>query len=461
MTKNKLEKTILLIFIAVNIALYLFSYDGATFLEGADASQYLYPAYSIIEYGGLLSSSGDLLTFGPPLYSFFLSVPIYIFGFEESSGVIVFVQCLLLYLTGYLSKYILFRFTSKYSILLQSLIIFNPNSLITAHLVQTETLFTFLFVLSLILAFRLIECFSLKNLILLGFITGLTALTRTVAIYLLIAWPIFILTSLLIKEVPNVGSRFVFNSKDQLVKLLLVTIIGGLVISPWYVRNYIEFNEVFFSKNAGDYFEKQYLQLKNKGVGLSMLEAHNEHDAIFLEYLEKENDSIFCFDNRALWSCSDVLARASLSGLVNEPFAAHIKALTDSWATLFLAGGASNIRNYLGFKGKSLIVNFQNNKFNGFKSIIKLIKDMNFSYFFIFIFTTIFSVFTRVVGFIGLFYMIKEKEWRPYAILLVEVVSIFTAAYLYLGQSRFRVPLEPILMLFTVVGFLYIVKRRD
>jgi hypothetical protein len=46
-------------------------------------------------------------------------------------------------------------------------------------------------------------------------------------------------------------------------------------------------------------------------------------------------------------------------------------------------------------------------------------------------------------------------------VFFIEVISLFTAAYLYLGQSRFRVPLEPMLMLFMVVGIIYIVNRRQ
>ena len=78
----------------------------------------------------------------------------------------------------------------------------------------------------------------------------------------------------------------------------------------------------------------------------------------------------------------------------------------------------------------------------------------------IFIITTLFSVITRAVGVIGIFCLIKNREWRPYVILFLGVVLLFGAAYLYLGQSRFRVPLDPILMLFTVFGIIYL-KRKD
>ena len=78
----------------------------------------------------------------------------------------------------------------------------------------------------------------------------------------------------------------------------------------------------------------------------------------------------------------------------------------------------------------------------------------------IFIATTLFTVITRAIGIIGLFYIIKDRKWMPYGVLFVEVILLFTAAYLYLGQSRFRVPIEPMLMLFTVFGLIYFMNRK-
>jgi hypothetical protein len=79
----------------------------------------------------------------------------------------------------------------------------------------------------------------------------------------------------------------------------------------------------------------------------------------------------------------------------------------------------------------------------------------------IFIITTLFAIVSRIIGIIGLFYMLKKREFLPYGVFFIEVISLFTAAYLYLGQSRFRVPLEPMLMLLMVVGIIYIVNRRQ
>ena len=164
MISRKSEKLMLAIFLIVNIALYFFSYDGATFKEAADASQYYMPALSFIEHGGFLKySSGEPFTVGTPLYSILLAIPISIFGVDGSAIAIIFIQSTLLYLTGFLSRHILLQFTNKFGLLLHAFIIFNPNSIITAHLVQSETLFTFLIVWSVVFAFKVVSNFSLKN----------------------------------------------------------------------------------------------------------------------------------------------------------------------------------------------------------------------------------------------------------------------------------------------------------
>ncbi len=121
-----------------------------------------------------------------------------------------------------------------------------------------------------------------------------------------------------------------------------------------------------------------------------------------------------------------------------EPMSVHFKALIDSLATLFLSGGASNITNYLGIDGKKDIVNFQTLEFRGIESIKYFLNNINLTYLLILIVTILFTIVTRVIGIIGLFYMFKKHEWLPIGVLLVEIIVIFTASYLYLGQSRFR-----------------------
>ena len=454
--KLKMGRLLLPIFIVVNLVLYYFSYDGATFIEGADASQYYIPAVSLLESGQFMLGDDLPLTFGPPFYSIFLAIPIGIFGLEGSDTAIVILQVLMLFVTGNIFKLIflsLYSGPSKntYAALLHALVIFNPNSLITAHLVQSETLFTLLFSIALFFSIKLLSDFSLRNLVLIGLFLGFATLTRSVSIYFLIASPLFLWIVMILQ-----GKRI---NKS---KLTIPLLIGAIVISPWYVRNYVEFGEVFYTANAGSYLKSQYIQLKHKGLGWSIKQGVDRHNEQFEKYLHDKSVKRrnFCLEHEKDWSCNSLLSNLSLKLILQEPPVVHAKALVDSWGTLFLAGGASNIRNYLGIEGKSIISEFQNRPFNGIESIKDLLNGMNFSYFMIFIATTLFTVITRAIGIIGLFYIIKDRKWMPYGVLFVEVILLFTAAYLYLGQSRFRVPIEPMLMLFTVFGLIYFMNRK-
>jgi len=450
-----MDKLLFFIFTVVNLIVYYFSYDGATFIEGADASQYYLPALSFIENGQFMLGN-ELLTFGPPFYSIFLAIPISIFGLEGSDIAIVTLQSTLLFATGYIFRLIFLLIYSGhlrhfYAILLHTLIVFNPNSLITAHLVQSETLFTFLFSIALLFSIKLLFDFSIKNLIFIGLFIGLATLTRPIGLYFLIIFPIFLWIVIELKAV-----------RINKLKLVVPILIGAIVISPWYLRNYIKFEDIFYTSNSGAYLKAQYIQLKHKGLGWSRETGIDDHYKEFEKYLNSRSDEKqrFCLDKERDWSCNSLLSRSSIKMILNESPMTHVKALVDSWGTLLLSGGASNIRNYFGIDGKSAIFAFQERPFKGLDSIKYLLSEMNLSYLLIFIATTSFAILTRLIGVFGVFYIIRNYKYMPYGVFFIEVVSLFTAAYLYLGQSRFRVPIEPILMLFTVFGLIYFMNRK-
>ncbi len=172
-----------------------------------------------------------------------------------------------------------------------------------------------------------------------------------------------------------------------------------------------------------------------------------------LEYFGENGINSKCLHDDREPYCYSYVADSVLVGILDEPIKAHIKALIQSWGNLYFSGGASNFRNYIGLEGRSLVVSYDREDFHGFDSIIKLIKKMDVGYFLIFSIFTSFAIVTRFIGFVGLYKTIKNPETVTYLIIIVAILVIFTAMYLYLGQSRFRVPLEPILMLLTVLAF--------
>jgi hypothetical protein len=455
------EVILLLLFIVVNIVIYSFSYEGAPLDVGADAGQYLRPARSLIDYGeftmnplGWTPDMGDSrsFTFGTPLYSILLAIPYYFFGQGEAFYVtIVIIQCSLLYLIGWISRSFLSFFNSKRVILIHVLVIFNPNSLTTAHLIQSETLFTLFVVIALLYIFKYIKYSSKINLVVVGVSVGLLALTRPAGLYLVYMIPVILIVIQILEYYKIEKSK---GNGIQYINFIIPILVAFIVMSPWYIRNYVDSGKLFLTSESGYYLKNNYQVLIQRGrMGLTEQEAIKISDDKHLSYIRKNNLNSACLHNIRNPDCDRYVYDAALDGILSEPIASHLRAFFHSFGILYISGGASNFRNYIGLEGNTLVVDFQQEKFKGLDSIISLIRKMDVGYLLIFIVFTGFSVITRFLGLIGLYRTIKTSEAIVYLIPIVGVLVIFTAMYLYLGQSRFRVPLEPILMLLTVLSF--------
>jgi hypothetical protein len=455
------EILLLLIFVVVNIVVYLFSIDAAPLVVGADAGQYLRPARSLVDYGEFTMNPPNWIpgmvdsqpfTFGTPLYSILLSIPYYFFGQGEGFYVtVVIIQCSLLYLTGWISRLFLSFFDSKKVLLIHSLIIFNPNSLITAHLIQSETLFALFVVIILLYLFRYIKYGSIANLIVIGLAAGLLALTRPAGLYVVYMIPVILVLILLFRILKNRDNNAVFS---DLSSVTVPVLIAFLVMSPWYIRNYINNDQVFLASGSGYYLKDNYLTLVHRGrKDITSKEVNRIYKSKQLKYFKDNGISKECLNNGRDPSCSSKVFDATLDAILNESIETQIRALFHSWGVLYFSGGASNFRNYIGVDGNSLVVDFQQEEFQGLDSIMKLIKRMDTGYLLIFLVFTSYAFITRFIGLIGLYKILKDPKTTIYLIDIVGILVIFTAMYLYLGQSRFRVPLEPVLMLLTVLAF--------
>ncbi len=458
---NNKHTILLSVFIVLNVMLYFFSVKNASFIEGADVGQYLSPAISLVE-SGEFRIGHQLFSMGTPLYSIMLAIPIGVLGLENSTGVIIIAQCSMLFLTGTMLRKLAVIMLRKDSYLLHGLLILNPNSLISAHLIQSETLFTFLLVATILNAFIIINNPSRKEFILLGLFLGLLVLTRPAGLYWGLSLPFIIMFSVFVKYkfVSSEGIG-VLKVKEFTLNIILTIVICFIVISPWCIRNYINFSELFLSTNKGYYLKDQNIQLLRIGRHWSEKDAVTYIKKTQNEYYKDYPKGELCLRSERHWSCNDDLSNIIYTNLVNESLTHHLIALTRSWGLLYFSGGASNFRNYLGFTGKEHIVAFDKKQYEGVKDIVSLIRDIDMPYLILLVITTGFSITTRIFGFFGIVCCLKNKEYWPYFIILTGCLFLFTAMYLYLGQSRFRVPLEPILMLFCILGYLKVTNGKS
>ena len=462
-SSQRSEIILLIAFISVNLLLYLFSFDSyAPLAAGADAGQYLRPARSLVDYGeftmnppGWTPEMGDSrpFTFGTPLYSILLAIPYFLFGQNEFFfASVIIIQCGILYFTGWLSRLFLPFFNSSRVILIHALVVFNPNSLTTAHLIQSETLFTLFIVLSILNIFKYIRHGSINSLIYSGIFAGLLTLTRPAGLYFVYAIPFIFLAIIFLRSMQNQEANSIITKK-ALLSVFLPILISFVVMSPWYARNYINNNEVFLTSESGTYLKDNYQTLIQRGRSLTQKEAYDYTNDQKMRYFIENGISLNCMTNERDPDCGNHVFNAVFNGLIDEPIKNHAKALFYSWGVLYFSGGASNLRNYVGWEGNSIIVDFHNEKFNGISSIFRLIKRMNTDYLIIFIIFTGFTFIARFSALVGLVNLLRTPKYYSYLFVIFGIIIIFTAMYLYLGQSRFRVPLEPILLLLSVLAF--------
>jgi len=299
--KKHQELILLSVFIVVNIVLYAFSIENAPLVAGADAGQYLRPARSLVDLGIFALNppgwtpdmgEGKIFYIGTPLYSIFLAFPYYLFGSEPMFYVmVVTLQCAVLYLTGWIARDFLSFFNNKHAILLHALIIFNPNSLITAHLIQSETLFALFLVLVVLYLFKIINELSRRNIVMLGIVLGLLTFTRPAGLYVIYITPIIIIGAYVIR---NLVDNDISDYIAILSKSLIVVLIALTVISPWYIRNYINTGEMFLTTTGGAYLHDNYTQLLQIGSDMEWDVAARKSKQDIALYLKQNNIDVNC-----------------------------------------------------------------------------------------------------------------------------------------------------------------------
>ncbi|MCK5510474.1 glycosyltransferase family 39 protein [Candidatus Parcubacteria bacterium] len=170
---------------------------------------------------------GDILL--PPGLPFFLALVFKIFG--QNYNIFYFCQFILLSGISYavfLISYKFLKLSRLQSFLPALIIVFWPYFSVYANQIMTEILFTFLLTWSIYFLLKFWQNPNTKNIIILGAISGLSALTRPTSLLLLFWLFGFFIFILLIKKKPIIKNNY-------FKKIIFVIAIYILTILPWTV----------------------------------------------------------------------------------------------------------------------------------------------------------------------------------------------------------------------------------
>jgi len=415
-----------------------------TYWNASDGQRYWGVAIDLARKGTFTVSTAKLendpMTRAGPLPALLFALPMKLVGFAASPVWIVSLQCLLLYLAGLLTG----KLVGPYQVnatLAQLLIMFNPNLITLAHHAQSDLLFMFLITVSLVLTSKIIRQrgeLEIRTYIYLGIILGLIPLGRPLGFYYILVVPLFLVVSLLFSS--GMGAT---NWVRMTKGLFLSGLIAIIVLFPWGLRNSLVHGNFSLTQSEGIMMKWHYATLKRNDL------LGPNHDLFYyLDKYEVDDECQFRAD------CRHRASMAYLEAILSVPKLDIAKAFVVSYARLFFTPGTSQLGRYLGIQApRTAGLPLGSHTFKEGFAVAKRywLKGIN-GYYLLIGLGGMFVFGLRVFGVVGLFIAMKNRQTWGSTLFYLLSIGIFMSMYLVSSIGRFRAPLEPILIMFTVVG---------
>ncbi len=450
----------------------------ATYAGAADGQRYWGVAKELTERQAFEYERrpGDYksLQRGGPLAPLLFALIMSVAGFNNAPILIVTTQCLMLFGVGLMARRLAEPFQANKT-LVQALIIFNPNLIGLAHHAQSEMLFTFIFALLLLAVHFLIGSKQprFSSFIFIGLLAGLLPLARPAGITLTILLPAILLLSL---SIQTATGKYAYDWKSVYLYLVLGILVGLLITTPWLIRNKFVTGHMSFNQGSHRVAEFNFFRLLHSYGYKTNKAIKEEITSSTIAIIKRDNINPCCIESKYLPHYIQPSLQCNLSikttteclehenvtlllfkAIFSRPLSEIAIGLSKAWLNIYVGGGATAIANYLGFSSPDM-----GDAYDATKEIKDPVKHLmsnitkHGGYLAIFILATCFSVLGRLLGIIGFLRSIAKKNIIPYNVYYISTILIVTFTYLFIGVSRFRAPLEPILAIYTAVGIDYI-----
>jgi len=464
---NYLTRTQLLfifLFVVINATLFVNSVDStpypdgpylnATYHSAADGQRYWGVALNLIEKGEfsipqLWNSRPDTpLARSGPLSPLVFALFIKLVGFDNAPLLIVIFQCGLLYVMSLLGRQLAVPFSSHQT-LVQLLILFNPNLIGLAHHAQSDIVFAFIFTVILYLINRILitpHNISRTSFLLLGALAGLLCLTRHIGLMVSIVLPIALAISLCFHL-----DRKTLPIKTIIIGVCTATLVFFIIIFPWSARNYLTFQ--VFSPVTHQSSQLHYNLARLVSYNSSTKDVDIFINDLITSELVNNGQSLCIKENPHPRSCRKAIERAYIHGILIQPWPHILKAsISASIRTLF-TGGSTRIINYLAIDDKETYLHILR-PFDSqtIRNILSSVTNSGNAYLLVMSLTTGFAIALRFFGFLGLYKSLTYRHLLSINIFYLLTIFSYLVTYFVVSTSRFRAPLEPILILYATIG---------
>lgn len=439
------KKLIFIFFLSVFFQLVLFSITYykrgfETYLSAmADSAGYKQIALNIINHQTFSLSekapfeSSNLRT---PIYPLWLALIFIIFGsFVPAIFIGILVFALSAPLTYLIGKEI---FNEKIRLVASVLLILEPWSAFLGSFLLTEQIFVIVFLLSIYFFIKYLKYGLNKNIYISASLFSISTLVKPNVIYLFPALIIFLI--LFRKYVKGL----------TLKTLIIVAVIFIIIIAPWLVRNKIVLDSWQISSVQG--FNLYVTNFNALQVYLGNFK--NLNDGYARANKITEGFSV------ASTKGSEILTKEAVKGISNNLFA-YIKISILSLPNFFINNSYGSIAYYWGVKDFKIQSQFRNLiKAGDWRNLLEILRSLSWSATILLFSAAIWPVITvfSLLGFFVAWKKFPESRIMIFSFLLI--IFYFAAiATFSLDQPRYRLPVQPLILLFTATGLIYLARK--
>ena len=389
-------------------------------------------ALGILEYGRLVSIERANIPFtgNPPVFPLIMAALFQVFG-TQTVLPLVLLQSMLVVATGLMLRRLADTVAPCTGDVAMGLLLFNPSVVAHSLLVQTETMH--MAAVTAGVALTLLAARSERFLIAAaaGAALGVSALVRPASQALILLLP-FVLPLLV---VVMAGRQ---RWKPAVLSGVVGLVAGLVVVAPWALHQH----------SAGEGWRLSSVGIEDLLLVDSLMYLDPDAPGTVTGHWKQDFLDARDARMRELRPDWNTLTQVQQAQAQREYTLEHYAAmdiapavlgtaLAVSWTRVLLAGGEGALHELLGLDGGA---SEQPLAFYGVKAI-----------------AIAFAVAARVLGLIGLYWLIRRRQW-DIVVLCLGLILLLTVSTFLIGQPRYRMPFEPALMLFAAVG---LVQVRD
>ena len=425
---------------------------------GADASTWIMPAESLLlhkDYVMYDHPEYDYL-YRPPIVPVFNAFFLWLGG-EYGIKTIIMAQIVLVSVTSLLIAEIVDKIQKGTGWVAMILFLANPNTLSTAFLIQSETVFVFLLTFSAYALLKYADTNRWRDIIISSSMLAIATLARPTTQYLIVLFP-FACWLLLIVAHRRTGLTF-----KKIFQISIATGLAVLLLAPWAIKLApTEGSPTLTTAEIRSiYVHDQLVTLESYRKGISINES-SKTEAGNKTLKRTAVCSSLEYNSSARASCFKQAEKHYIRELFGYPFQEYAKPIAKSFANFFFSGGSGNWHNLLETNKQSKLVSIASNVSN--QQSVTMVREIlgNFGFWSITItvLCLLFSLLLKLMSLVGVYDLFKRKQFAVLIVCLA-LIAYFCATTLFLGQSRYRVPVEPYFSVLATFGLLKLLKAIE